>query len=380
MWTIAEWYREGRARGERDGELIRNRAGLRVELMQERGPENVEETVREMMRFHTERFDAVPDLNTYPELRGMRELLLAEMRGVQEGAGLDDTLTAAYFSGYEYYHRKIASRPKATDYATGKANCSCIYFPTSDRGPLLANNLDSSPKEAFGPPAWPLANEHLVIGGVSSGVYMDEESPETFPAPVFKLVGRYCRDAKEAVEMMTRYNYFWGPGNMMVIDRQQQVAMVEKSACRIGVRWSPDGFGFITAMTAEEPGMHAYLADRRAASIKFRGLPDDCLDAKYWEKQDQRHALMNELLDEARKNPTLETMRKFIQFRDPRRGNVCGFGEPIIPGGPDSEFTIRTSIWELGHARAHWWAQEGMIPSWENPQPDVEFTDVLLWE
>lgn len=380
MWTISEWYSQGKAYGEQNTAIIQNRAELGLINLREFGLKAYEETLQDMLRFHMERMDAVPDLNTYPELRGMRELQMAEMRGVQDGAGLSDELTAGYFTAPAFYHRFLCAAPKPTATATGTANCSYIYFPTSDVGPLLANNLDSSPAEAFGPPDWPQANEHLLIGGVSSGVYMDEQSPEIFPAPVFKLVGRYCRDAKEAIEMMTRYKHFWGPGNMIVVDRKHQVAMVEKSACRIGVRWSTDGFAFITAMTAEDPGMNAFLADRRIASIKFRNLPDDCIDAIYWAKQDKRRALMNELLDEARNNPTLETMRRFIQFRDSTRGNVCGFGEKTVPDGPNSEYTIRTVVWELAKGRAHWWAQYDMKPSWENQQPDVEFKDVLKWE
>jgi hypothetical protein len=155
--------------------------------------------------------------------------------------------------------------------------------------------------------------------------------------------------------------------------------MVEKSACRIGVRWSPDGFGFVTAMTAEEPGMHAYLADRRTASIKARGLPPGNADEAYWKKQDARRSLMNELLAEVRENPTYEGIRRMIQFRDPVRGNVCGFGERCIPDGPESEYTIRTMIYELRAARAHWWAQEGDTPSWKRPMPDVCFPEELSW-
>lgn len=380
MWTTAEWYRNGKISGKKDRHLVRNRAELRLELLKERGHGSYEDAVRAMVRFHKERLDAVPDLTRYPELRGMRELVKAEQDGISEAAELDEVMTAAYFSGYVYYHRVIASAPGEPATATGKANCSYIYFPESDHGPLLANNLDSSPKEAFGPPVWPLCNEHLIQGSVSSGVYMDELSPEIFPAPVPRLLGRYCRDAHEAVELLTRYNHFWGPCNSLIVDRHRQVAMIEKSACRIGVRWSPDGFAFITAMTAEDPDMNAYLADRRAASVRARGLPPDNADEAYWEKQDKRQVLMTELLDEARKNPTVEVMQRFIQFRDPVRGNVCGFGEKVVPNGPESEYTIRTTLWKLRERQAMWWAQEGDTPSWENRQADVTFNDVLPWD
>jgi len=180
--------------------------------------------------------------------------------------------------------------------------------------------------------------------------------------------------------MLERYNHFWGPGNMIVIDRDKNVAMIEKSACRIGVRRSPDGFGFITAMTAEEPGMRAYLADRRAASLEARGLPEECADTAYWRGADQRHELMSELLDEARQEPTLEKLRSIIQFRDEERGQVCYNGEILFPGGPPCEYTLRTTIWLLAEGRALWWAKEGDKPSFQNRKPDVEFSEVFLWD
>jgi hypothetical protein len=374
MWTIASWYEEARQGAERGCGQIRKMIDFRFSIYEKGIPgKSRAEIARILAKSNRERLDAVPDLGRYPELRGMRELVEAEWRGIRDGAGLTDDQWAVHCDGGFYGHRYIASGRKPP---TG---CSYVYFPRSDRGPILANNLDSAPQEPFGPPGWPAVNEHLIIGGVSSGIFNDEESPELFPVPVFKLLGRYCRSTAEAVELLNRYTYFWGPGNLLVIDRRQDVAMVEKSACRIGVRRSPDGFGLITAMTAEEPAMNAYLADRRAHSLKARGLPPDCDDAAYWKGGDRRRALMNELLDEGRKNPTLEKLRQVIQFRDPKRGLVCYNGEPL-PSGAPVEHTIRTTIWLLREGRAMWWAIDGATPSFKNRREDVEFKDVLRWE
>ena len=255
------------------------------------------------------------------------------------------------------------------------------FFPTSDHGPLFAANLDSTPNEPFGAPDWPATSEHLLIGGVSSGVYLDELSPEIFPAPVSLLVGRYCRTTDEAVEMMTRYNYFWGPCNQIVVDRAGEVALIEKSSCRMGVRRKSGVPAFITAMTAEDPDMHAYLADRRAASLEYRGLPDPCGDTRYWDIQDTRRAVMNRLIAEAAENPTLDGLRAMMQYRG-EDGMVCDNGDVPFPGDPPIEYTLRTHIVCLAEARALWWARdkERDIPSWENRQEDVHFEDVLLWE
>jgi hypothetical protein len=87
---------------------------------------------------------------------------------------------------------------------------------------------------------------------------------------------------------------------------------------------------------------------------------------------------MEELLAEARGEPTLEKMRRIIQFRDPRRGLVCYDGEPL-PGGTPVEHTLRTAIWLLGEGRAQWWAREDGRPSFENRKEDIVFSDVLSW-
>lgn len=375
MWTIDGWYREAHASAEANPDLTRKMAELWLNTYAQHMPGvSREEIVRRLQKSNRERLAAVPNLKLYPELRGMQNLVEASWCGARDGAKLDDAQWAAHCDGGVYYHRYVA---------TGKAgpiHCSYIFFPKSDHGPILANNLDSSPAEPFGPPHWPAISEHLVIGTVSSGVFLDEESPEIFSAPVFKLLARYCRTTDEAVELLKRYNYFWGPCNAIVIDRNKNVAMIEKSACRIGVRHSIDGFGYITAMTAQEPAMRTFLQDRRTASIIARKLPKENEDATYWKAQDRRGQLMNELLDEARKNPTVETLRKFIQFRSPERGNVCGNGEIIFPGGRPTEYTLRTSLWLLAEGKAMWWARDGNKPSFENRKPDVEFKDVWRWE
>ena len=88
---------------------------------------------------------------------------------------------------------------------------------------------------------------------------------------------------------------------------------------------------------------------------------------------------MKELLDEARKKPTLEGLRSIIQFRDPERGSVCYAGESFVPGGPAEEFTLRTTIWLLAEGRAMWWAKEDERPSFENRKEDINYSDVCLW-
>jgi hypothetical protein len=377
MWTIQSAYDQARAAAAAKAPWHRDMAAHLLKNYVNHLPGMSRQEIGTLLaKSNQERLAAQPSLARYPELRGMREIIQAQWRGTQDGAGLDDVLAAVMANGHFYYHRYICGGK-----VKPKAHCTCAYFPISDHGPLFATNLDSSPDEPFGTPGWPAASEHLVIGGVSSGVFFDEESPEIFPAPVHRIVGRYCRSTDEAVEMFTRYNHFWGPGNLLVIDRDHHVAMFEKTACRIGVRRSPDGFGFVTAMTAEHPEMNRFLADRRAVSLVARGLPDPCGDTRYWAVQDQRRMLLNRLFDEARQAPTLETLRSIMQYRGPD-GMVCDNGDVLHPGDPPIEFTLCTSIFCLAEGRALWWARDKArnIPSWQNRQTDVEYRDVWLWK
>ena len=376
MWTVAHAYEEARMHAQANAEFVRSKADHGLAICRELMPDvPSEEIAKRLMESNRKRLDAVPDLTKYPELRGMREIIDAQWRGTRDGAKLTDAQWAKTCDGMFYLSRYVFGAVGREDHG-----CTYVFFPESDHGPILANNLDSSPAEPFGAPVWPALNEHIIMGGVSSGIFGDELSPEIFPVSVQELLARYARSTAEAVEMLERYNYFWGPCNAIVIDRNRDVAMIEKSACRIGVRRSPDGYGFITAMTAEEPNFRAHLDQTRAASLKAHGFSDDCADTVYWQGSDNRRELLTELLDEARVNPTLEKLRSIIQFRDPQRGQVCYRGESALPGGPPLEWTLKTSIWQLGRGRALWWAIQGESPSWENRQPDVEFSDVLLWD
>ena len=370
-WDVQAQYEAARRSAEQSRDAIREKAEFYLRRLDENAPHiSRAEHVRRLIEINHQRLDAVPDLERYPELAGMREVIDARWRGLRDGAKLTEAQWAAQCGAWFYLQRYLMQ--------PGPARCSLVFFPTSDHGPLFGSNLDTTLDEKFGPPGW-IAGERILRGGVSSGVWMDEQSPEIFPASVEELVNRQCTSTDQVVEMYERYNYFWGPGNKIVVDRDHRVAMVEKSACRIGVRYSPDGFGFITAMTAEEPGMHAFLADRRTASVEARGLGPGNADEAYWAKQDQRRELLNELLDEARKQPTLELMQRIMHFRSPDRGNVCGNGDRYIPDGPESEYTLRTVIWLLAEGRAMWWARQGDSPVWENRREDILFNDVPLW-
>lgn len=379
MWTTESWYDQAHKAGAANPSYYRAKADHSFGVYARAFPGMAREEIGKILaKSNQDRLDAAPDFAKYPEARGIRELLVAAQRGLKDGAGLDDTQSAMTADGLFYYHRFVTSGKHK---ARHKANCSVVYFPTSDHGALISSNLDTDIHEPYTDPVWPQLNEHLLTGSVSSGVFLDEESPEIFPLPVYSIVARYCRTTAEAVEIYTRYNNFWGPCNSLVVDRHHDVAMIEKTACRIAVRRSTDGFGYVTAMTQEDPGLHKFVNERRIASLTTRGLPNPCADTRYWASQDVRRHLMDRLMNEARKNPTVEKLRSIMQYRE-ADGKVAGNGDVLFPGDAPIEHTIRTQIFCVSEGRVEWWTRdnEKNIPSWENKRKDIHFKDVLLWE
>jgi len=375
MWTPQQWYEEASAEAAADAGYIREIAELYLRIYAEQRPGSSRgEIVAELARTNRERLEALPDLHTYPELRGMQDLIAAQWRGHRDGAGLDDDQHAAYCDGL-YCYQRAARNP-----APGMPGCTTVFFPDSDLGPLLAKNTDTRLDQPMKMPVWSegVLNEHLVCNGASCGIWCDETSPEVFPVPVLRLVARYCRSTAEAVELLTRYKLFWGPVNYCIADHSGDVAMIEKSSCRIGARRSEDGFGFVTAMTMEEPEMNAYLADRRATSLKARALPEECDDAAYWREADHRRRLLNELVAEAKAKPTFEGLRQIMHWRD-GRGRVCYRGEPLRPGGPGCEYTLRTAIWILREGRIAWWLGDADTEVSDSRQPDAHVDEAVRW-
>jgi hypothetical protein len=376
MWSPQTWYEEAKRSAAACAPQVRQRADFTIDLYRPHFPKESDAQILKRLKDYADaRLDAAPSFTQYPELRGVRELILAQAKGTQEGAAMTDAQLILWRDSNAYYHRFIA---------TGKlekpvAKCSAVFFPDSDQGALYGSNLDTGLGEGFGPPNWPMQNEFLVCGGVSSGVFLDEESPEIFPAPVFAIMSRYARNADEAVEILTRYNHFWGPGNLIVADRNRRTAMIEKTACRIATRWSPDGYGFVTAMVQNDPDLKKYVTEKKYASLAPRGLdPNNCDDVAYWALQEKRNIFQQEMLDQARKAPTLEWMRKMLQSRDPVKGFCAGDGEPCRPGVPGTsqlEYTLTTKIILLDKRKSKWWARDNAkaIPSWDNPQPDYAF-------
>jgi len=334
-----------------------------------------EEAQQQTIANYRERLAALPNEAHYPELRGMRECVEAYNDGAAEGAGvpLDVVVLRA-----NYLPMMVASMRVAAPTPTSEPGCTLVYFGQSDRGPLLANNLDGlAAHQHHVPPPWIVGNrEGLVLGTVSSGVFDDEVSPQLFPAPVFMMAQEMCGSVDEAVELLTRLNLFWGPCNLLIADRHGSAAVIEKSTCRYGLRRVEDGFAATTEMSAQTSEQRAYLWETRERSLQQRGLDRDSADWAYWVAAEQRSERLQTLLDEARAEPTFEAIENMIYDHIDSPEQVHMDGSLCHPDQTDAEWSLRTTIWVLEEQRAQFSWAEPPVSGHLTPRQWKAFEDI----
>ncbi len=351
-----KYYREGMRHGRETGVGAGHAAALRRSIASAlKLPE--EEAVHRVVREYHQRLDAMPSTTAYPELRGMRECVLAYNRGIVDatGAAEQDVIV-----NINFLHTCTAALQRSSALHAGSnlsdapPGCTLVYFPTSDRGPLVANNNDATANYAHrNDPAWIVANRAgLILGTVSSGIFDDELSPESFPAPVFLMAQEMCGTTSEAVELLTRLNLFWGPCNALVADCRGNSAVIEKSTCRFAVRPSPDGFAATTEMAAEDPTFKRYLWQTRDRSLRARGMTHDSPDMAYWKACERRSARLLNLVDHARLDPQLAAMERIIYDHTGAPDQVHMDGSKCHPDQEAGEWSLRTTIWAINERRA----------------------------
>ena len=78
----------------------------------------------------------------------------------------------------------------------------------------------------------------VATGGGAMYEYEQDREEANFPVPVLELVHRYATTTLEAVEMLARYNIYWGPCNCVVGDAHGNGALIEKSKYHYALRMS----------------------------------------------------------------------------------------------------------------------------------------------
>lgn len=252
---------------------------------------------------YQKRIAAIPDLNKYPELKGMDAYIIDYMKGLAEGTELsfkDIIFNSFWYDVYKYARgegfltHEFGKNEKARNSDLGW-ECTAIVFTNTDVGVVIGRNTDDGPVQDYvytinrcGEPLLilrpaelgystvdtPLAgiNEKgLAMSGASTYYKEEKEGGEIFPANVHDLVMRHCSTLDEAVEMIMRYNTFTSrSGNTAIVDGNGDAAVVEKSLMECGILRPKEGeeYAFTTAGVAVHPKMRK-LMDDSTDSYKF---------------------------------------------------------------------------------------------------------------
>jgi len=351
LWNPAA----ARARGVEEGRFFKSLQHSHVELMiravQVNWPQaSREEVMQAALQARRERLAAVPDLSRYPELDGAREALEASDEGLRDGGGYSPE-QAAVCREYIWLCRKHSEQGGVLP----DRGCTGVFIAQSPEGPLAASNLDDWIDSAPLPlPRAPLTTP-LGLGriDVSCGILLDEPTPEIFPAPVSHLLSELCGTVEEGVELLARYNFFWGPRNRLLWDKSGASAVIEKSACRYGVRWG-DGCSYTTAMHMETPEMKKFLHGRHCKYLQESGKGEDSIDGAYWRAAQARHHNLARLTQQAAQNPSFEALRSVMQSRD-GAASLCLHGDKSHRDDEHVNYTLSTTVWEVARNKATCW-------------------------
>jgi hypothetical protein len=126
-----------------------------------------------------DRLDALPPSSKYPELRGMRECVVAYNRGVATPRASVTTTSRSWRTTCRSSRAvsRAASRLRrpAARWSTSRAATAARWSRTTTTPPRTTRHHNE--------PGWIVANRAgLILGTVSSGIFDDEVSPERFPA------------------------------------------------------------------------------------------------------------------------------------------------------------------------------------------------------
>ena len=299
----------------------------------------LEMLVEKVAAYDRERIDAMPDLIRYPELRGSRDQIEAGDRGMRY-AGVSNEMIALHRTLDFFLLTRLYEQTGRAYYAEpGVEECRVLYVPDSEVGPVHAKNVDG-PLDGWEPilptpPGTPwFWNHPIVLDGVGSGLHIDEVPPEIFPVNIYDLCYDNCATLSEATELLTRYNYFWGHGNLLVRDNHGNSMAFEKTQCRIATRGpNRHGMNFISGMGALDPGIREHQRRMRQKYLDQVGRDWDGSEGRFWRESDQTYANMAMYVERLPARPTLREINELMERHDPG-GPLCYIGEKTHPQQP----------------------------------------------
>lgn len=332
-----------------------------------------------VLAYHRQRLDAEPSLTTYPELRGYRDRLLAEERGMRDG-GLSDEMIALMrsFTFWRDVHL-LAETGRGWFMMPQPEKCRILYLADSDQGPIHLKNVDDplaywAPKPPIPPGSpWPHSSP-LWIDGVGSGLHLDEIPPEIFPVDARGLCRELCRTVDEAREFLLRYNYFWSSANIIVHARDGGPGLAfEKTRCRVAVReGNAAGITFVTGMGALDPQIKAHQTAMRQRYLDQMGLDWTGADGCFWRECDHKWRNMAAHVEALSPRPTFAAAMALMKRRD-ASGPMCLTGVKCHPDQTLPGCTLMMDAWILDAKRLHRRQWRGETPAYLDTPEIVQF-------
>ena len=328
--------------------------------------------------YDRERLEAVPDLTKYPELRGCRDQLTAQDQGMLD-AGVSREMIALSRTLDFYVHTRLYQETgRAWYFEPSLEECRILYVPDSEIGPIHAKNVDGPlgglkplPPTPKGTP-W-FWNHPIVLDGVGSGLHIDEIPPEIFPANIYDLCYGHCTTVSAATELLTRYNCFWGHGNLLVHDYHGNSAAFEKTQCRVGVR-APDkhGMSFISGMAAIDPCIREHHRRMRLKYLDQIGAdwtgPDGC----FWKECEATLDHMAVCVERLSARPTLREVNELMERHEPGHP-LCFTGEKSHPDQAAGCWTVEMRLFLLNERKCFRRQVRDGKPAYLDPPELIEY-------
>jgi hypothetical protein len=337
-----------------------------------------EKVVAEVLAYHRERLDAVPDLTRYPELRGYRDLLVEEHRGMRDAGADDETISLAATLNFWRDTRLLQQTGRGWHAPVMPEKCRVVYVPETDEGVLHAKNVDDpltywKPRPPYpqGAP-WPWTHP-LMFDGVGSGLHVDEIPPEIFPVGVLELCKEHCTTVDAATDFLARYNYFWSSQNLLIHDQHGNSMAFEKTRCRVATR-KPNvkGVNFINGMGALDPGIRDHQRRMRAQYLEQTGQGPDTLESRYFAFCEKKWENMARLVERLPADPGLDDVTSLMEQRDPS-GPMCLTGQKVHPDEPAPGCTLVMDVWFMDKKKLHRRQWRGDTPAYLDTPEIVQF-------
>jgi hypothetical protein len=350
-----DWYKKGYEEGKKNKEYIKRCSENFLKQFQAgMGNISAERVKNYFSTLYKRRLDASPSLVKYPEVKGVRERIISQDKGLMDALHIDFGLLSIY-RNYRFYFNYIENHGEKYK---GK-DCTIVYFSEGKDGPMVGKNVDDTKKFMYKKiPEFKIENRKFFVDCVSSGIFYGEVPPEIFPVPVFELLEENCSTLNEAIEFLSRYKFFWGQGSCILIEmKTKQGVVFEKSNCRYEIRKMKYGALWCTAMTFAEKRMKGYLDRKRRERVRRRREKwDESIEAEYWTGCDRRYKNLEKLIKERKGRFSLESMIEILHNRSPYPEGICLDGEGRTDDEfPETNYTILTRIWLMNKYKAGFW-------------------------